>query len=362
MRLSNKYGGLQFFAGPDNPCSLTFIFDSNVTQVTGLGYTWTTSGENKLFGIDDYGHEFYVTLQDGYTVDTVSGNITTGSVSYSSGDSFTIYPEEASGFGGTITITSKLGGASTMSKSYDLSTSSKWANLADGEHVIKLRAKGSGYGSSSFSNSVTVAKGAAGETWVLNETITFDEAFDYSTDFVSNSKDYTTISGLINGSSPAGNEVQIDYSKYGGSIDSVYQTAGGGWTDQKYRTLTFSVAPTSDLLAWLQANGTKQGVTEHTLTFSGDYESVTVDGESISSPYVLTKNTTIVVTCPASDIWNSGPHGDEYDDYQINVDGQPYYEETISVTNKDTTIEVSHIYPSDASKNLTRVLTINYTV
>lgn len=48
-----------------------------------------------------------------------------------------------------------------MSKSYDLSTSSKWANLADGDHVVKLRAKGAGYGTSSFSNSVTVTKGVA---------------------------------------------------------------------------------------------------------------------------------------------------------------------------------------------------------
>lgn len=48
-----------------------------------------------------------------------------------------------------------------MSKSYDLSTSSKWANLADGDHVVKLRAKGAGYGTSSFSNSVTVTKGIA---------------------------------------------------------------------------------------------------------------------------------------------------------------------------------------------------------
>lgn len=48
-----------------------------------------------------------------------------------------------------------------MSKSYDLSTSTKWANLADGDHVVKLRARGSGYGSSSFSNSVTVKKGSA---------------------------------------------------------------------------------------------------------------------------------------------------------------------------------------------------------
>lgn len=48
-----------------------------------------------------------------------------------------------------------------MSKSYDLSTSTKWANLADGDHVVKLRARGSEYGSSSFSNSVTVKKGSA---------------------------------------------------------------------------------------------------------------------------------------------------------------------------------------------------------
>lgn len=48
-----------------------------------------------------------------------------------------------------------------MSKSYDLSISTKWANLADGEHVVKIRARGAGFGDSSFSNSVTVTKGVA---------------------------------------------------------------------------------------------------------------------------------------------------------------------------------------------------------
>lgn len=37
----------------------------------------------------------------------------------------------------------------------------------------------------------------------------------------------------------------------------VYQN--GAWTDQAYRTLTFAIPPTGDLLTWLQANGTKQG-------------------------------------------------------------------------------------------------------
>lgn len=51
-----------------------------------------------------------------------------------------------------------------MSKSYDLSTSTKWANLADGDHVVKLKSKGAGYGTSSFSNSVTVTKGTAAKS------------------------------------------------------------------------------------------------------------------------------------------------------------------------------------------------------
>lgn len=103
------------------------------------------------------------------------------------------------------------------------------------------------------------------------------------------------------------------------------------------------------------------GVTEHTLTFSGDYESVTVDGERISSPYALTQNTTVVVTCSPSYVWNSGPLGDEYDDYQINVDDEPYYEETLSVTSKDINVKVSHIYPNDTTRKPTRTLAINYT-
>lgn len=45
-----------------------------------------------------------------------------------------------------------------MSKSYDLSTSSKWANLAAGSHTVKLKAKGSGYADSPFSNEVSVTK------------------------------------------------------------------------------------------------------------------------------------------------------------------------------------------------------------
>ncbi len=44
---------------------------------------------------------------------------------------------------------------------YDLSTSSKWPSLSSGTHIIRLKARAVGYGSSSFSNSVTVTKNGA---------------------------------------------------------------------------------------------------------------------------------------------------------------------------------------------------------
>lgn len=166
-----------------------------------------------------------------------------------------------------------------MSKSYDLSTSSKWANLADGEHVVKLKSKGSGYGTSSFSNSVTVKKAATGETWVLNESIggavriyygpqdfvgEFGSAVVngsgeyWSVDFTSYDQNYIAIG--YDRSSPA----QPGADSSGTLVYSVVETTGAQpstwWVDDAYRTITFAQPVTnSTLLAWLQENGTKQG-------------------------------------------------------------------------------------------------------
>lgn len=141
-----------------------------------------------------------------------------------------------------------------MSKSYDLSTSTKWANLADGEHIVKLRAKGAGYGTSSFSNSVTVTKGTTGETWLLNSTLT-NSAADFTVGFVSNgvsysrmARDYKSLAG----------EVQSNDLVYYEEPTPQFVYDNGSWADEAYRTITFAIAPTGDLLTWLQANGTKQ--------------------------------------------------------------------------------------------------------
>ena len=90
-----------------------------------------------------------------------------------------------------------------MSKSYDLSTSSKWANLSDGDHVVKLKAKGAGFGTSSFSNSVTVKKGVA----VYTDCLTFtgktseftlkatDKTWDGTLEWSTDHNTWTTLTG-----------------------------------------------------------------------------------------------------------------------------------------------------------------------
>ena len=86
------------------------------------------------------------------------------------------------------------------------------------------------------------------EKWELNESPTppvdaEGNPTTFNTDFVSNGARFNTI-------------WQDGSLRYGDQ--SVY-VEGGGWSNANYKTLYFVEAPTGDLLAWLQANGTRQG-------------------------------------------------------------------------------------------------------
>lgn len=149
-------------------------------------------------------------------------------------------------------------------KQYDLSTSSKWTNLADGNHSVTIIAKAAGYRDSASSTAVTVVKSGASETWVLNESlassltqVSFSANFSTGTNFNSDayydnirwwdpSADYDDV-----------NSYELDYYFHFGDTEAACHGLSG-WTDEKYRTLTFETSPTGDLLTWLQANGTKQ--------------------------------------------------------------------------------------------------------
>ena len=150
--------------------------------------------------------------------------------------------------------------AATSKKSYDLSTSSKWSALSDGEHTVQIVAKGAGYRDSAKSTSVTVTKGGStGETWVLNEEPHFSPLVDtteFEVSFSINSVTYSVLrfeSELV--------PMHTDAVNISVSSESIVQTSiyySGSWVNEAYRTITFESAPTGELLTWLQENGTKQ--------------------------------------------------------------------------------------------------------
>lgn len=151
---------LQLHAGV--PYTTTAIFDSHITAVTNAsGVTVTTSGSNFL---GDSGLGTYtVTLESGYVLDTVVMSKTDRFAIENIGEtSFVVVENSDWTISGspTITLTSKQsGGGDKMN--YDLSTSTKWANLSDGDHTVQIIAKADGYRASEPSESVTVSKGGS---------------------------------------------------------------------------------------------------------------------------------------------------------------------------------------------------------
>ena len=112
----------------------------------------------------------------------------------------------------------------------------------------------------------------AGETWVLNETLTAS-TFDVTVNFVSFNTNYTSISmtkfsrGILS----------YNVSNSQGTI--AYNN--GAWVDEAYRTLTFATPPTGVLLTWLQANGTKQSTPQSALTFKHFYDAGTIGSGTV---------------------------------------------------------------------------------
>ncbi len=122
----------------------------------------------------------------------------------------------------------------------------------------------------------------SGETWVLNDEPEFVHLI-VDINFVSNNISYSRIT-----ISNAGKfEKRIFYDD---TMVAQYTTDGFvSWNGGAYRTITFSTAPTGDLLTWLQANGTKQGTaTLISFTISGtsyQAESGMTWGQWVASSY-----------------------------------------------------------------------------
>lgn len=176
-KLSNKYGGLQFFAPA--PADLIINFDSNVTKVVGValgsGNTdleWSTSGTAyKGLANDGTTYTFNVTLASGYIIDKVTlsdPDTAAGKLVSISDTSFQIIAGSGR-ISQTVTITSKQ---SANRISVDLATAfpTQWAALEPGEHTIQIRAKNPGnYLDSDLSTAITFVKVV---NWSVNITAT----------------------------------------------------------------------------------------------------------------------------------------------------------------------------------------------
>lgn len=100
----------------------------------------------------------------------------------------------------------------------------------------------------------------------------------------------------------------------------------------------------------LYENTTGGAVSSHTLTFSGGYNSITVNNETVTSPYTLTQDCTIQITS----------------NHHVTVNGVSYEAlptsespRVLTISNQDIIIEVEKVGLSDPTYDYN--ITINYT-
>ena len=131
-------------------------------------------------------------------------------------------------------------------KSYDLSTSAKWATLTVGNHNVQIVAKASGYRDSEKSAAVTVNKPAATPTLEAG-TYKFKDGFDWNNIpyqpflFKSNGIDYIKFKRNYESGGPLA--ATLRYYKNDSNFDTVCNFTQSGnivWLNNAYKTITLS--------------------------------------------------------------------------------------------------------------------------
>lgn len=91
-------------------------------------------------------------------------------------------------------------------------------------------------------------------------------------------------------------------------------------------------------------------MSSHTLTFSGRYNSITVNNETVTSPYTLTQDCTIQIDSNRAVTVNG-----------VSYDSLPTSESprVLTISNQDVTIEVAKTGLTEPDTNYN--ITINYT-
>lgn len=316
------------------------FFDSNIIKVTAdlNNIEWTTSGETKTGVI---GSNFTVSLNSGYIIDTIAcTNCTLGTQQDTTFTMMDLATTETS----IITITSKQSTPTlTFKHFFDAGTI--------GTGTIKFR---------HYSQQEPIS----GETWVLNESLTDTTGgggFSANVSFTSYSNAYTAIQLLLR----AGRDgVIVHYD----STEVYNSVIDDGWYDQPYRTITFSETVTdSTLLAWLQANGTKQGGGGEIIK-AGTYQFI----EDINFPTgidIAEKITATINTLTENDVYGSQKTIDTINVAQSGDAGalslfneEPYYDITYALDWEYNTEDGEKFYVTDTAKLRTIIIATDQTV
>lgn len=93
-------------------------------------------------------------------------------------------------------------------------------------------------------------KSVVSRTWYLNETIDGSTYVSFDVNFLSNGYYFRRLFcvGLP----------ELDYYPYSSNGSIAHPYDNGVWNEPTYRTITFDLPPSGDLLTWLQANGIPQ--------------------------------------------------------------------------------------------------------
>lgn len=144
-----------------------------------------------------------------------------------------------------------------MTKQVDLTTLSGWADLADGEHTITIKAKADGYRDSELSTGVKVNK-AAGQIWKLNNIVDTSGGEEFSISFTNSGISYIGLRFDANA-----DRVYFKTS----SQSEIMTYSKQAWMDEGYQIIEVDTTSTeySSFVNWAKNNG---GV----LLEAGDYK------------------------------------------------------------------------------------------
>ena len=97
-------------------------------------------------------------------------------------------------------------------------------------------------------------------TWVFNDYVNIDTNFSYTLSFISNNIEFSRIVGQ-NLEDPFIKMITLSYAQNAGPLTNAFYNES--WGNIAYKTITITsklseVSNASELLAWLQANATKQ--------------------------------------------------------------------------------------------------------